>query len=583
MRFAIAIATLGQTLPLLATKDVLDGNIFVDHAYGRRSAFSRKGYDTTNAGGDPQTGFGSSGGTRALGKSKPGRRNKRHGGSILKSLSSSNKLLRSSSLDIKNASFPSQSCTPDIGILECGDGMYCQADDESTLGGICIAIQEQPRNKKDGRNLQAPLPYVGYYYCELFEGYYDCECSNWNPSGVGSLTCDFYEGYCVCPDVCYDVVATTYSNSGGSWEYTNCYIFDSPYSQEFCETARSDYSCDVSVDGTSCSSCRWGSDCGYFNCENIGLGKGNFCSDYIDIPIWQRCYDTPAPVPIPTNAPVLAPTRAPVPAPTNAPVPAPAPTNAPVPAPTSAPVPAPTNAPVPAPTNAPVPAPTNAPAPAPTNAPVPAPTSAPVPAPTNAPVPFPTNAPVPAPTTAPVPAPTNGAPVPAPTSAPVPAPTNAPVSMPTTSAPVPAPVSSPTSAPVLDTTPTAAPAPTPTSAPVPAPNATLVNEPVPTPTTAGPVSTPTSSPGSAPPPAPTTSAPTVMQTPQGDSSQAPSMIPTATMAPAENNGTTSETDEESTAPTFSPTIASGAPVTLNAVSATGTTLILFFVIPMFGL
>eukprot|EP00934_Nitzschia_sp_Nitz4_P006076 Nitzschia sp. Nitz4//scaffold54_size114964//54555//56176//NITZ4_003850-RA/size114964-augustus-gene-0.3-mRNA-1//1//CDS//3329554348//6066//frame0 len=177
-------------------------------------------------------------------------------------------------------------CVPDVGVLSCGFGMYCQADDQSSLGGLCAPLSSNPHLQ---RHLEEDSPNMGYYFCELHEGEFDCDCSEWDSeTSSGTVTCTLHNDDCYCDNVCFDL-PIVYKNVSSSWEYTHCVYFTSPYVQTFCYAIRSDDTCDVTLDGESCTSCMVDSGCGVFDCDNVGMSTGDFCYTYPAPPIYRNC------------------------------------------------------------------------------------------------------------------------------------------------------------------------------------------------------------------------------------------------------------------------------------------------------
>eukprot|EP00934_Nitzschia_sp_Nitz4_P007210 Nitzschia sp. Nitz4//scaffold54_size114964//63917//65376//NITZ4_003854-RA/size114964-augustus-gene-0.6-mRNA-1//1//CDS//3329554360//7200//frame0 len=159
-------------------------------------------------------------------------------------------------------------CKPDVGVLSCGMGMYCQSDDASSLGGVCAPLSMGGRKLEDLGNLT-----LGDYFCVDYAVYYDCDCTAWD-ADAGS----------------------------GDFTFTVCYDYTAPYEQQYCFTASSDGSCEISLDGEACTSCEIDDNyCMTFDCENVGMGSGNDCDymypyppiSYTCIPPYDPCYICP--------------------------------------------------------------------------------------------------------------------------------------------------------------------------------------------------------------------------------------------------------------------------------------------------
>eukprot|EP00934_Nitzschia_sp_Nitz4_P007491 Nitzschia sp. Nitz4//scaffold54_size114964//66735//68184//NITZ4_003855-RA/size114964-augustus-gene-0.50-mRNA-1//1//CDS//3329554363//7481//frame0 len=174
-------------------------------------------------------------------------------------------------------------CKPDVGVLSCGMGMYCKSDDSSSLGGVCAPLSMGGRKLEDS---------YADYFCVAYADDFDCDCSAWDAtSSSGYLSCDVFSGYCFegCPNICLDA-GGTYTSDGENWEYTTCLDFTAPYEQHYCQTAKSDGTCEITLDGEACTSCEMVSECGSFDCENVGMGSGSFCDDDSPVPpIFQYC------------------------------------------------------------------------------------------------------------------------------------------------------------------------------------------------------------------------------------------------------------------------------------------------------
>eukprot|EP00934_Nitzschia_sp_Nitz4_P006748 Nitzschia sp. Nitz4//scaffold6_size259037//4043//5666//NITZ4_001036-RA/size259037-snap-gene-0.389-mRNA-1//-1//CDS//3329556779//6738//frame0 len=177
-------------------------------------------------------------------------------------------------------------CNPDVGILSCGIGKYCKSDDV-VQPGVCTTISTDPPVKTSGHAGQKS--YYGSKFCESTNilPYY-CDCSDWDVDAhTGSATCNQIDNMCAhfCPSLClsqemvYLRDPITYS-----WRSTICVYYSKPYEQNFCTTVYDDNTCKLSLDSIECSSCDLeASDCGTFDCTNVGMNSGNFC-DFPPVP-----------------------------------------------------------------------------------------------------------------------------------------------------------------------------------------------------------------------------------------------------------------------------------------------------------
>lgn len=205
-------------------------------------------------------------------------------------------------------------CDPDVGVLSCGHGTYCEASPDALMGGFCLPTFDQSQRglqEIPSANGNSTGPTV---YCDPNSGSYltgvngtlDCDCSDWNADNSnGTLSCQVYTNYCYegCNNTCY-AVDFTYTTSDEATSFTYCYNFTQPYEQEFCFGSVDAQNCLISVDGIECSSCLANNrlncesgtcetqSCFDFNCENVGLGVGNTCDQPIYPPVFYECYNS---------------------------------------------------------------------------------------------------------------------------------------------------------------------------------------------------------------------------------------------------------------------------------------------------
>lgn len=205
--------------------------------------------------------------------------------------------------------FSSQECDPDLGLLSCGFGNFCQESTESSLGGECVQIA----NSESGRDLQevdasnSTEVSVLAQLCDPSSpefGSFECDCADWNLSNVtGTVSCNLTDYSCNenCTDTCY-AADFKYFTDGSEIVLDYCYHFLKPFEQSFCFGFSNDRTCQIELDGTTCSSCNTtyrlncetgscvNEPCANFDCNNVGLGDGNACEDSIVPSAYYECY-----------------------------------------------------------------------------------------------------------------------------------------------------------------------------------------------------------------------------------------------------------------------------------------------------
>lgn len=244
-------------------------------------------------------------------------------------------LLKNLGTKIANAGPSKSICDPDVGLLACGFGHYCESSQESPLGGVCVPIPESMQrelqtNETDASPSASPTaPPVAAsttdsptasptnftaiasgpgVYCDPdspFYGRLECDCEQWSAQNqTGTIECKLVPAACFpeCEDTCYSVNFTYYTDGIKSSAYTYCYDFYKPFEQTFCFGYANDRTCAVSLDGEKCNSCYtsyqlncnygdcYSQPCSNFDCENIGLGTGNSCIDMVAPPVFDDCY-----------------------------------------------------------------------------------------------------------------------------------------------------------------------------------------------------------------------------------------------------------------------------------------------------
>lgn len=213
-------------------------------------------------------------------------------------------------------SFLKGECDPDVGLLACGFGQFCQSSSESTRGGLCVPLPGTAIT----RDLQIANPITltenctdclrgPAAYCDPISplyGKFTCDCENWNVSSkIGKIACELspYECNANCTESssCYSV-DFDFVTDGSNFAYQYCYQFRSPVNQSFCFGYKNDKTCHIAVDGTLCTSCNTtyqlqcvggsctSEPCALFDCENIGLGTGNACQEVVIPPASYQCW-----------------------------------------------------------------------------------------------------------------------------------------------------------------------------------------------------------------------------------------------------------------------------------------------------
>ena len=198
---------------------------------------------------------------------------------------------------------PSKACDPDIGLLACGSGEYCDGSHDSSLGGVCVPFPEEiERVLKENVTISGPG-----VYCDPSSPHYgglNCTCNDWlAQNNTGTIHCSLVADACFkgCNTTCY-AIDFTYFSDGSDISYQYCYDFIRPINQSFCFGYKNDQTCLLSLDGDMCSSCNttyrldcttgkcYSQPCANFDCNNIGLSTGNSCYNTVVPPAFEKCY-----------------------------------------------------------------------------------------------------------------------------------------------------------------------------------------------------------------------------------------------------------------------------------------------------
>ena len=200
---------------------------------------------------------------------------------------------------------PTVECDPaataDIGILSCGNGERCVPSSSSGMGGFCMSSSES-------RHLQAT---GAFGMCTPSSSYYkslNCDCSGYDTSsGSGEIPCLTIDNYCLglsfpgCRYTCetrivrYQVSNFTLQAAGACSNFTS----SGTTTGTFCSGQTYDSgTCAVSINGQACTSCTVVPDGSYsylsFDCTNVGGVVGNTKqSRAITVPSIQACYVQP--------------------------------------------------------------------------------------------------------------------------------------------------------------------------------------------------------------------------------------------------------------------------------------------------
>lgn len=145
---------------------------------------------------------------------------------------------------------------PDVGILSCGEGHFCSANDASELGGFCMRLPEV----QSGRALQGGLDEL-LQYCNSTE--INCDCSNLDLTTItGSINCTYapgcttYQGQQACLDATLDLLLNPFAGEVSAAYCVTISGLSLPYST-VCYSLTYDIiaggsACNLSVDGVDC-------------------------------------------------------------------------------------------------------------------------------------------------------------------------------------------------------------------------------------------------------------------------------------------------------------------------------------------
>jgi hypothetical protein len=163
---------------------------------------------------------------------------------------------------------------PDIGIFSCGTDRHCIQDDESTLGGFCIALKEAQadamhRSLQDGGLCNDS----------------DCDCSKFE-NGVGTYVCASSECVDESNTICGRKENVVIVNSDGSYRTSTCFVdTDGSPIESYCYSTIFDglrkTDCELEYNGEMCNSCshvicsdKNGGGLGLaFDCSNVSADK----------------------------------------------------------------------------------------------------------------------------------------------------------------------------------------------------------------------------------------------------------------------------------------------------------------------
>ena len=155
---------------------------------------------------------------------------------------------------------------PDIGILSCGVGQFCETRHDTLLGGRCSSTTTIERD------LAYSNPLSGIPCSPTFA--LQCTCPNFNLTTLsGSFQCIYQLYSCIgCGAYCYAVNVTATEEFKIVKKLQFCYIFKKPYQIEFCYTGyfpTTSGLCKYTINGVDCNSCSKNS----FDCTNVPNGS----------------------------------------------------------------------------------------------------------------------------------------------------------------------------------------------------------------------------------------------------------------------------------------------------------------------
>lgn len=145
-----------------------------------------------------------------------------------------------------------RSNNPDVGIFSCGTGNHCIQDDDSGLGGFCVAYEQAQKHAMMHRSLQDGG------LCT--DPYLECDCDGFE-NGVGTYVCAS-SGECVDEDetICGEQENVVMVSADGSYRTSTCFVdTDGSPIQSYCYSTVFDgvqkTDCELEFNGVMCSSC----------------------------------------------------------------------------------------------------------------------------------------------------------------------------------------------------------------------------------------------------------------------------------------------------------------------------------------
>lgn len=288
MRLDVAVSILAHTLPLVAESSLMSS---VNHGRKKERSLLQHPSHAPRA--------------RAHHESKPASRNAER--NVLKQSKASKQASKITQVSRKDATECNpRSNNPDVGIFSCAADTHCIQDDESTLGGFCVAFQEAERQAAMHRSLQDG----GLCYDP------DCDCSDFE-NGIGTYVCASSE--CVDDEgtICGRKEDIVVNKADGSYRTSTCFVdTDGSPIQSYCYSTQFDgvrkSGCELEYNGVMCKSCshvicadEFGGGEGLeFDCSNASSessAKGTSCDggdwkDFFLNPSALTPESTPAPV-----------------------------------------------------------------------------------------------------------------------------------------------------------------------------------------------------------------------------------------------------------------------------------------------
>ena len=188
--------------------------------------------------------------------------------------------VRSDDPVLRNSVFRKKECNPtstdpDIGVLSCGQGRYCQESVQHGLGGVCAGketaeVHRDLQAGSGGEFLQSFCNPLSDIY-----GVYDCDCSEFDvATGQGDIQCSTFDSYCFDPGNTTCATSSFFADfmEDDTYSVTFCYDFLLPYYERVCYNVDYfDSTCTLEFNNVTCASC---------TVQNDTLANGYYCLDF---------------------------------------------------------------------------------------------------------------------------------------------------------------------------------------------------------------------------------------------------------------------------------------------------------------